>query len=129
MGVLKKAMLQKHSDSRKFLIDGFPRNFENLKGWIETFGSNDQIRIKFALYFDCPESEMEKRLIKRGETSGRDDDNVEAIKKRFRTFMQETIPVIEYFEKKSLLKTVKAVGTQEDVFSRVIPYFHCASSL
>ncbi len=38
----------------------------------------DVIHSKFTLFFDCPEQEMLKRLLKRGETSGRTDDNIES---------------------------------------------------
>ena len=41
---------------------------------------------------------MEERLLKRGETSGREDDNSETIKKRFQTYIEKTLPVIEYYE-------------------------------
>jgi adenylate kinase family enzyme len=40
--------------------------------------------------FECSEAEMEKRLLHRGQTSGRADDNAETIKKRFATFISET---------------------------------------
>lgn len=49
---------------------------------------------------------MEQRLIKRGETSGRVDDNAETIRKRFNTFVEETIPVIESYEEKNKVKRV-----------------------
>ncbi len=42
---------------------------------------------------------MEQRLLHRGKTSGRNDDNPETIKKRFDTFTNETKPVIDMFEK------------------------------
>jgi UMP-CMP kinase len=50
---------------------------------------------------------MEERLIKRGETSGREDDNAETIKKRFHTFTDKTMPVIEYADKQGKLKKVR----------------------
>jgi hypothetical protein len=40
---------------------------------------------------------MLARLLERGKTSGREDDNVESIKKRFRTYTNDTMPVIEYY--------------------------------
>ena len=49
---------------------------------------------------------MEERLIKRGETSGRTDDNAETIKKRFRTFVEKTMPVVEYYESLNKLRKV-----------------------
>ena len=44
----------------------------------------------FVLYFECPESEMERRLLKRGETSGRVDDNIDSIRKRYAHAHHET---------------------------------------
>ena len=49
------------------------------------------------VFFECSEEVMEERLLKRGETSGRSDDNSETIKKRFQTFIGKTLPVIEYY--------------------------------
>jgi len=58
--------------------------------------------------FECSFEVMEKRLIKRGETSGRADDNVETIKKRFETFTNETQPIIEEFQKKSQVQKINS---------------------
>ena len=44
------------------------------------------------LFYDCPEEAMEARLLERGLTSGRSDDNLESIRKRFRTFKAESTP-------------------------------------
>lgn len=65
----------------------------------------------FVLYFECSEEVMEERLIKRGETSGRVDDNAETIKKRFSTFVEETLPVIESYGEKNKLKKVRTVNS------------------
>lgn len=56
------------------------------------------VDLKFLLFFKCSFEVMEKRLIERGKTSGRADDNVETIKKRFDTFMNETQPIVDYYE-------------------------------
>ena len=53
------------------------------------------------LFFDCPEEVMLKRLLKRGETSGRVDDNMESIKKRFKTFKETSMPVIDAFRQQN----------------------------
>ena len=47
---------------------------------------------------------MTERLLQRGKTSGRVDDNIDVIKKRFQTYHQETQPVISYYDKQA--KTV-----------------------
>lgn len=82
VGLLKKAIEANMAEGRvNFLVDGFPRNKDNLDGWKEVMG--DSAHVHFVLFFDCPEDVMEARLIERGKTSGRADDNIESIKKRY----------------------------------------------
>jgi hypothetical protein len=56
--------------------------------------------------FDCPEEVMVERLLERGKTSGRVDDNEETIRKRFHTFQQATLPVIEHYQQLDKVKQV-----------------------
>ena len=49
---------------------------------------------------------MVARLFKRGETSGRADDNAETIRKRIQVFLEKTMPVIEHYEKQDKIKRV-----------------------
>jgi UMP-CMP kinase len=53
----------------------------------------DEVDVCFVLFFECSEPVMQARLLERGKTSGRADDNPESIRKRFVTFEQETMPV------------------------------------
>ena len=62
---------------------------------------------------------MQARLLNRGKTSGRADDNAESIKKRFRTFEETSMPVVEYFDKQGKVERVAAVGTPEEVYEEV----------
>ena len=81
---------------QRYLIDGFPRNYDNLHGWMETMSGICDIEL--ILYIDCDEEELTKRLLQRGLTSNRNDDNLSTIKKRFVTFNAETLPVIRHFQ-------------------------------
>ncbi|GLT89282.1 hypothetical protein SLE2022_072710 [Rubroshorea leprosula] len=72
--LLQKAMQE--SGNNKFLIDGFPRNEENRAA----FEAVTKIEPAFVLFFNCPEGEMERRLLNRNQ--GREDDNIETIRKR-----------------------------------------------
>lgn len=100
--------------NRKFLIDGFPRKMDQAVKFEEAVAPS-----KFTLFFDCPEDVMQKRLLKRGETSGRSDDNMESIKKRFKTFVDTSMPVVEYFEKQGKVVKVEAVTGPEEVYKVV----------
>jgi hypothetical protein len=61
-------------------------------------------------FIDCDEGELEKRLLERGKTSGRSDDNVAAAKKRFVTYRESTLPIVEHF--RGLGKVVSVRGDQ-----------------
>jgi hypothetical protein len=71
------------------------------------------------LFFECPEDEMERRLLKRGETSGRADDNADTIRKRFHTFVEQSLPVKDYYAAKGLAHAISAVPPPAEVFEEV----------
>ena len=95
----------------KFLIDGFPRKMDQALKFEETVCPS-----KFVLFFDCPEDVMQKRLLERGKTSGRSDDNEESIKKRFKVFEETSMPVVDYFEKQDRVVKVLATKAPDEVY-------------
>lgn len=105
------------SPTKKFLIDGFPRNDENRV----VFERDTGIEPEFILFFDCPEEVMEKRLLGRNE--GRIDDNIETIRKRFHTFVDSSMPVVNYYETKRKVQKINATKTPDEVFEALIPLF------
>lgn len=74
---------------------------------------------KFTLFFDCPEEVMQERLLNRGKTSGRIDDNAESIRKRFKTFEETSMPVVDYFEKEGKVEKIGAVNSPQEVYEEV----------
>jgi adenylate kinase len=68
---------------------------------------------------DVPEEELMQRLIKRGEESGRADDNEETIKKRLKIYHSQTQPLIEWYKKEGLHHHVNGHGTLEEIFSNI----------
>lgn len=105
----------------KILLDGFPRNDENLEKWNDIIGSS--IKLKFVLFLNCAEKTMIERVLKRGETSGRNDDNIETVKKRIKVYNEQTLPVIKYYEKLNMVKKINANKTSEQVFDAVKKIF------
>ena len=59
---------------------------------------------------------MQKRLLERGKTSGRSDDNEESIKKRFKVFVETSMPVVDYFEKQGRVVKIQATKTPDEVY-------------
>jgi len=117
--LLERAMQE--SDKNDFLIDGFPRNEDNLDGWNKAMG--DKVNLKFVLNFECGQDACIQRCLERGATSGRSDDNEESLKKRFITFVNSTQPIIEHFEKKKLVETIDGDRPKEAVWADVSKLF------
>jgi len=97
-----------------FLIDGFPRKLDQAHAFERSVCPS-----KFTLFFDCSEASMEKRLLQRGETSGRADDNPESIRKRFRTFVETSMPVVSEFESQGRVVKVNAERSPDEVYKDV----------
>lgn len=118
--LLERAMME--SDKNDFLIDGFPRNEDNLTGWNEAMG--DKVALKFVLNFECGQDTCITRCLARGAAgSGRTDDNEESLKKRFVTFKEATTPIIKHFEEQNLVKTINAERDVEQVWADVEKLF------
>lgn len=113
---MHKTLDGKESGGRgRFLIDGFPRKMDQAVFFEEAVCPS-----RCTLFLDCPEDVMRKRLLNRGKTSGRSDDNEESIKKRFKTFVETSMPVVNYFEKQNKVVKVSAAKSEGDVYEGVV---------
>lgn len=120
VNLLKKAIQSASAIGRThFLVDGFPRNQDNLDGWEKAMAG--ECEVPFVLSTDLSEAVMEQRLLGRNE--GRSDDNIETIRKRFKVFNDETMPVLKTFEEKGRLRRVDASASVQRVFENVCDIF------
>ncbi|XP_033737231.1 UMP-CMP kinase-like [Pecten maximus] len=116
--LLKREMEKaKENNQDYFLIDGFPRNEDNLDGWNTQMSS--QVNLKTVLFFDCPEEVCVDRCLERGKTSGRTDDNTESLKKRIQTYTECTMRVLHYYSTLGLVSKVSAERSPKEVFEDV----------
>ena len=114
--LLKKAM-DSLGKSKIFLIDGYPRNQDNIDGWKEIFGNNYKLIVTIIL--KCNEEELEKRLLERAKSSGRVDDNIETIKKRFKTHIEQSLPIEAQLKEMGPVLEVQGNGSIEEVFKKI----------
>ncbi len=119
VGLLLKAM--DAAPTKKFLVDGFPRNMENLKCWTDKV--SQFVNVKFLLFLECTEAIMLDRLLDRGKTSGRNDDNVDSIKKRFATYRESTMPIVEHFRSQGKVREVDSTRAPDTVYADVCKLF------
>ena len=101
-----------------FLIDGFPRNMEQAQTFERDVGMCESV-----LFFDAPEAAMKERIMERPKTSGRSNDNLEVLEKRFATFRNESLPVVDYYQAQGKVKAVNSSGSIEEVTSRALALF------
>ena len=100
------------------IFDGFPRTSpqaEALKKMLEERGD----KVAAMIELDVPEDELMKRLILRGQQSGRADDNEETIKKRLVVYHSQTQPLIEWYKKEGLHHHINGSGTLERIFADI----------
>ena len=117
--LLEKAI--KESGNDRVMVDGFPRNQENFEVWNEQM--TDKTNLEFVLFLKCSQQTCTDRILERSKTSGRSDDNIDTLKKRFNAYVELTMPVVEFYQKSGKLKTVDANEGVEQVFSEVCKLF------
>jgi adenylate kinase len=115
IGMISSA-LDANPDAAGFLFDGFPRTAAQavaLDKLLEL--KNNSINVMIAL--TVSEEELVKRLVKRGETSGRtDDNNDQVIRTRILEYHKKTSPVADHYKKAKKVVMVKGEGSVDDIF-------------
>ena len=96
--IVKINIFKEGANDKTYLIDGFPRSAENYDVWKEVIG--DEVEVKTLIYLGCSLETLEERLLERAKTSGRNDDNINTIRKRFAVYVEQTKPFLEYYKEK-----------------------------
>ena len=120
ISLIEKAM-EKASEGakspRKFLVDGFPRNADNLDGWERRMKETTDVRA--VLYFETSEDVCWERVKKRSEAEGRSDDNRDSFLKRLKTHVNDTLPIVRKYEELGLVRRLSGESSPDDVFREV----------
>jgi adenylate kinase len=142
-----KNRLQKDDAVRGAIFDGFPRTIpqaEALGNLLVEMGLPEPVVVNI----DVPDDEIIRRLSSRRvcATCGavfnldmnpdapakhacpagtpniiqRDDDQPETVRKRLQVYQEKTAPLIDYYKKRSSLRTVSGMGNEKEVFARVL---------
>ena len=95
-----------------YLFDGYPRT----KAQAEFL--EEKLKIDLVVYLEVTDDVVIERIVKRGETSGRDDDkDINAINKRLIEFKKETQPLFDFYSERGVLYTINAENTIDEVFN------------
>jgi len=144
LGMVKERLSQ--DDCKKgFILDGFPRNVAQAEA-LDKMLAEMIMPLDIALNLDVPFDDLMKRLTGRrtckscgqmynvyyspskvegkcdkcgGELFQRDDDKEETIKKRLDVYRAQTEPLIDYYSKKGILKSVSGTGSIDEIFNSI----------
>lgn len=100
------------------IFDGFPRTVAQAVA-LESLMNSLNNPIDYLIDLQVPERELISRLLIRGETSGRSDDNLETIMKRLEVYKTKTKPVFDYYQKLHKYMAVEGVGSIDAIFGRI----------
>ena len=101
-----------------FLFDGFPRTY--IQAYIL-----EGLMIKLNTKLDClislevGEEESVHRLLERGKTSGRSDDNEEVIRNRLKEYKEKTLPVLNFFKERGIYRSINGVDSIINVSGKI----------
>ena len=102
-----------------YIFDGFPRNIIQSEALDEILKEKEE-SVSVLLSLDVGDEEIIKRILNRGKTSGRSDDNDESIiRNRIEVYKSETSPVFDFYAKSNKSKMINGIGTIEEIFDRL----------
>ena len=116
--IIKKGLENIPADAAGIILDGFPRTVEQAKA-LEDMMSESGKETTVLLDLQVENRELINRLLIRGETSGRCDDNLETIKKRLQVYEQKTAPVNDFYRNIGKYTPVNGMGSIEVIFDRI----------
>ncbi len=113
VGVIQERLGQADCEGG-YLLDGFPRTIAQAEA-LDKMLADKGTPLDVVLELKVPEEELFTRLAGRG----RADDTPEVIKQRLVAYRDQTSPLLDYYGKAALLKSIDGLGTVEDIFDRV----------
>jgi len=102
-----------------YLLDGFPRTLPQAVG-LEKIMESINHALDRVISLTADENELVERLIKRGVESGRSDDTPDVIRNRQKIYWEQTAPLLDFYQKKGILKDVDGLGEISEITERIL---------
>jgi adenylate kinase len=100
------------------LMDGFPRTIPQAEAVDRALGARGSA-VDCVLNIDVPEEELVRRMMGRAREQGRADDTPETIRKRFQVYVEQTAPLVQYYEARGVVRNVEGIGSIDEIAQRV----------
>jgi adenylate kinase len=114
-----KDAVENHPDARGFIFDGFPRTTKQAQA-LDQFLKEKSMQISATLALEADDDILVARLLNRGKTSGRSDDqDEEKIRNRFEEYNNKTAPLRDFYTAQGKFHSVKGIGSIEEITQRL----------
>jgi adenylate kinase len=113
MDILRKPIVEA-SNAGGYVLDGFPRTVEQAQA-AYMVARDLGVAVQVAVHLDVPNAELVRRLVARGEESGRSDDTVEVIQHRLEVYDSKTLPMLAYYAQREKLVSVNGARPVDEV--------------
>ena len=111
--------VDKNPDSAGFLFDGFPRTIAQAEA-LDAFLTSKNQKITATIALEADDNILVKRLLERGKTSGRaDDQDEEKIRNRYQEYNEKTAPLMDYYKSQGKFHAVNGIGSIAEITERV----------
>ena len=115
-----EAEVDRNPEAKGFIFDGFPRTKDQAQA-LDVFIESKNMKINATIALDANDDILVKRLLERGETSGRSDDQDESkIRNRFDEYKLKTAPLKDYYKGQHKFHSVNGIGSIKEITERLI---------
>lgn len=114
-----KDEVEKNTDTKGFLFDGFPRTIDQAKA-LDAFFESKSWKLTATVALEADDEILVQRLLERGKTSGRADDQDEKlIRNRYQEYNEKTAPLIDYYKNQHKFYAVDGIGSIKEITERL----------
>jgi adenylate kinase len=117
LGIVREELAKPHA-ARGVIFDGVVRTVPQAEG-VERLLAERGRRLDAVLFFDVSDEEILARLAKRRTVEQRADDDPAAVTTRLAAYRKQTAPVLEWYQRRNLVRRIPAVGTVQEIADRV----------
>ena len=111
-------LMEKRNGVKGFIFDGFPRTIAQGEA-LNTMMDNHDEKVTIVISLEVEEEELISRILKRGEISGRSDDNRETVESRLNVYHEQTLPLRNFYLEQGKFVRVMGQGSIDEIFESI----------
>jgi adenylate kinase len=112
--------LNENKTAAGFIFDGFPRTVAQAAA-LDVLLTQHNVSIQQMIALEVEEEELTQRLLSRGKTSGRpDDQNEDLVRKRVQEYTEKTAPVADFYAHQGKFTSINGIGEIEEIYSQIV---------